>query len=77
MSKIIIVDNMQANILPQRSNGILIRPFYGEDSEDKALKYLEVILSKVYYEGLDDIRLALAKYKADVFRYVSSGMYAT
>lgn len=74
MSKVVIVDNLPTNILPQKQNGILIKPFYGCEADDEVLKYLEVILSKVYYENCSDIRQSLLTYKEDILKYVSYGI---
>ena len=48
LSKIIIVDNMPQNFRLQKENGIFIKTFYGEDTNDTALIELALILKSNY-----------------------------
>ena len=43
LSKIIIVDNMPQNFRLQTENGIFIKTFYGEDTNDTALIELALL----------------------------------
>ena len=71
LDKIIIVDNMPQNFKLQKENGIMIKPFWGEDSYDTALYELITILVNIAKEG-GDIRIGLEKYKDDILKKVSS-----
>lgn len=74
MSRTLIVDNLPINLLPQKDNAILIKPFYGDDKDDDALYYLGNILSDMYKENCNDIRVILSKYRQDIFKNVSSSL---
>jgi Dullard-like phosphatase family protein len=71
LDKIIIVDNMPQNFKLQKENGIMIKPFWGEDIYDTALYELNTILVNIAKEG-GDIRIGLEKYKDDILKKVSS-----
>ena len=71
LDKIIIVDNLQQNFKLQKENGIMIKPFWGEDNEDTALFALNEILKKIAIE-FDDVRKGIIKYKDDILSKVSS-----
>jgi Dullard-like phosphatase family protein len=71
LDKIIIVDNLQQNFKLQKENGIMIKPFWGEDNEDTALFALNEILIKIAIE-FDDVRKGIIKYKDDILSKVSS-----
>ena len=71
MDKIIIVDNMPQNYRLQKENGIMIKPFWGEDDSDIALISLGEILNKIYKE-FDDVRKGIMFYKNDILNNVSS-----
>jgi CTD small phosphatase-like protein 2 len=47
LKKTIIVDNLPQNFRFQNQNGIFIKSFYGEDSEDNALIDLIPILKGI------------------------------
>ena len=76
LSKSIIVDNMAQNFKLQKENGILISSFWGEDTKDDSLFYLEKILVKIAFEMIKnhyliDIRDLLFNYKEDILTNVS------
>ena len=71
LDKIIIVDNLPQNFRLQKENGIMIKPFWGEDNYDTALFSLYEILNKISFE-FDDIRKGIIKYKDDILSEVSS-----
>ena len=74
MSKIVIVDNMEQNYKLQKNNGITIRPFWGKDNEDTALKDLLDILVKIAEKKLD-VRMGLKLYKEDIISKVTSNIF--
>jgi Dullard-like phosphatase family protein len=66
VKNILIVDNVFENFKNHKSNGICIKPFYGDALNDKnTLKVLGNILYKVRYDAdiTGDIRVSLAKEK--------------
>ena len=71
LDKIIIIDNMPQNFSLQKENGIMIKPFWGEDIYDTALFELIPILINIAKDG-GDVRKGLIKYKDDIFKKVSS-----
>ena len=73
LDKIIIVDNLPQNFRLQKENGIMIKPFWGEDNYDRALFDLFEILKKIAIE-FDDIRKGIIKYKDDILSKVSSSV---
>jgi Dullard-like phosphatase family protein len=73
LDKTIIVDNLQQNFRLQKENGIMIKPFWGEDTEDTALIDLCEILNKIAME-FDDVRSGIIKYKDDILSKVSSSV---
>ena len=74
LDKIIIIDNMPQNFKLQKENGIIIRPFWGEDSYDQALFKLIPILVNIAKEG-GDVRRGLAKYRDEIFKNITSVLY--
>ncbi len=70
----IIVDNMPQNFRLQKENGILIKTFYGEDQNDKALIELIPILTEMAKTPGKDIRDSLATYKDEILKKVSSNI---
>ena len=75
LDKIIIVDNMPQNFKLQKENGIIIRPFWGEDTYDQALFNLIPILINIAKDG-GDVRIGLIKYKDEIFKNITSVLYA-
>ena len=72
----IIVDNMSQNFKLQKDNGILIKSFWGNDINDKALKELAKILQNIAIDMINskykkDIRDLLWKYREEILRNVS------
>ena len=74
LDKIIIVDNMPQNFRLQKENGINIKAFWGEDTNDTALKELGIILVKIAIDG-GDVRKGIIRYKDDIIRKVTSNIY--
>mgnify|MGYP002626248037 CR=1 FL=1 len=73
LDKIIIIDNMPQNFRLQKENGIMIKPFWGEDNYDTALFDLIPILINIAKEG-GDVRVGLEKYKDDILKKISSNI---
>ena len=73
LDRVVIVDNMPQNFRLQQDNGIIIKPFWGEDINDSALYELMPILMNIAHEG-GDIRNGLARYRVDIIRKVSSNL---
>ena len=71
MNKLIIVDNLPQNFKLQKENGIMIKPFWGEDVYDNVLHELSIILNKIASEFYDT-RKGIIKYKNDILSKVSS-----
>jgi Dullard-like phosphatase family protein len=70
----IIIDNMPQNFRLQKENGINIKAFWGEDTNDTALKELGIILVKIAIDG-GDVRKGIIRYKDDIIRKVTSNIY--
>ena len=67
LKRTIIIDTMPQNILLHKENGIIVKPFYGENSYDLTLNKLSGILERIRYDNEDeddeiDIRESLKKY---------------
>ena len=73
LNSTIIIDNMPQNFKLQKENGILIKPFWGEDSNDKTLYDLMPILLDIAKDG-GDVRYALNKYKNEIAGKISSNI---
>ena len=71
IDKMIIVDSMPQNFRLQKENGIIIKAFWGEDTEDNALDELGIILVNIAKEG-GDVRIGLEKYNDEIIRKVTS-----
>ena len=71
LDKMIIVDNMPQNYKLQKENGIMIKPYWGEDDYDTALISLQEILIKIAI-NFDDVRKGILFYKDDILNKVSS-----
>ena len=69
----IIVDNMPQNYKLQKENGIMIKPYWGEDNYDTALISLGDILIKIAC-NFDDVRKGIVFYKDDLLNRVSSNI---
>ena len=69
LNKIIIVDNEKNSFNLQKRNGILIKPFLGEEKSfnlDMALDNLSIILMKIIKNSFQDIRKELDLYKEEI-----------
>ena len=73
LNSTIIIDNMPQNFKLQKENGILIKPFWGEDSSDRSLYDLMPILLDIAKEG-GDVRYALNKYRNEIIGKISSNI---
>ena len=74
LDRIIIIDNMAQNFRMQKYNGILIKPFYGEDQKDRALIDLIPILINISKDNLDT-RNGLVKYKDEIITKITSNLF--
>lgn len=79
LTKTIIIDNLPQNFRLQVENGIFIKSFFGEDSDDNALIDLIPILKSQYFfnQGLIidkpiDIRKSLIKFRDEILKTISS-----
>jgi len=67
MKKIIIVDKNYENIKSTPQNGILIKPYFGESSQnDTVLFELKKLLILFHKIGYEDIRVAIKNYESDI-----------
>jgi Dullard-like phosphatase family protein len=73
LNSTIIIDNMPQNFRFQKENGINIKPFWGQDSNDKALYDLIPILLDIA-KGGGDVRISLNKYKDDIIGKITSSI---
>ena len=71
MNKLIIVDNLPQNFRLQKENGIMIKPFWGEDRYDTTLYELGIILNKIANEFYDT-RKGINEYRNDILSKVTS-----
>ena len=75
MKHIIMVDDLPENLEKFKSNGILILPYEGEgQNNDRVLYELKKILILFCRLGFDDIRLAIQKYKDDIYEKITMGL---
>ena len=74
LDKIIIIDNIQQNFRMQKNNGILIKPFYGEDQNDQALFDLIPILINIAKDNIDT-RNGLVKYRDEIVTKITSNLF--
>jgi Dullard-like phosphatase family protein len=73
LNSTIIIDNMPQNFKLQKENGILIKPFWGQDSNDKTLYDLMPILLDIAKEG-GDVRYGLNKFRNEIIEKISSNI---
>ena len=73
LNSTIIIDNMPQNFKLQKENGILIKPFWGEDSKDRTLYDLMPILLDIAKDG-GDVRYGLNKYRNEIIGKISSNI---
>ena len=64
---------MPQNFRLQKENGINIKPFWGDDSNDTALYELIPILMNIAEEGCD-VRDGLEKYRDEILEKVTSNI---
>ena len=69
----IIIDNNPQNFKLQKENGICIKSFWGDDSEDIALYNLILILINIVKENID-VRDGLSKYRDEIVSKVSANI---
>ena len=74
LDKMIIVDNIAQNFRMQKNNGILIKPFYGEDQNDTALIDLIPFLINIVKDNLDT-RNGLVKYRDEIMTEITSNLF--
>ena len=74
LDKTIIIDNIAQNFKMQKSNGILIKPFLGEDHNDQALIDLIPILTNIARDEID-VRNGLMKYRDEILTKISSNLF--
>ena len=74
LDKIIIIDNIPQNFKMQKGNGILIKPFLGEDQNDQALIDLIPILTNIARDEIDT-RNGLLKYRDEILTKISSNLF--
>ena len=69
-----MVDDLPENIENHIDNGILILPYDPDDgNEDKVLFELKKLLILFYKMGYDDLRLAIKKYKNEIYNKITMG----
>ena len=74
LDKIIIIDNIAQNFQLQKNNGILIKPFLGEDQNDQALLDLIPILTNIARDEID-VKNGLMKYRDEILTKISSNLF--
>ena len=74
IDKIIIVDNIPQNYRLQKENGINIKSFFGDNSNDKILYQLSEILISIIHDG-GDVRNSIKKYWKEIILKVGSCVY--
>ena len=70
LDKIIIVDNLPQNFRLQKENGIEIKPFFGDDNNDKALSSLGNILKRIA-NNFNDTRNGILEYRNEIKKKIS------
>ena len=74
LNKTIIIDNLQQNFCKHKNNGILIKPFLGEDKNDTALIDLIPILINIAKDDID-VRNGLMKYRDEILTKITSNLF--
>ena len=74
LDKTIIIDNLAQNFKMQKNNGIVIKPFLGEDHNDQALIDLIPILVNIARDEID-VRNGLMKYRDEILTKISSNLF--
>ena len=65
---------MKNNFSRQKDNGILIKPFLGEDKNDNALIDLIPILINIAEDEID-VRNGLMKYRDEILTKITSNLF--
>ena len=74
LSKVVIIDNMPQNFRLQKENGIFIKNYYGEDSNDTALIDLIPILKAIASDPNNDVRVELRRLKNEIFSMITTNL---
>ena len=74
LNRTIIIDNIQNNFYKQKNNGILIKPFLGEDKNDTALIDLIPILINIAKDDID-VRNGLMKYRDEILTKITTNLF--
>ena len=74
INKIVVVDNIPQNYRLHKENGINIKSFYGDKSNDKILFSLNKILINIAKNG-GDVRDSIKKYWNEIISKISSNIY--
>ena len=74
LNRTIIIDNIQNNFSKQKNNGILIKPFLGEDKNDTALIDLIPILTNIALDDID-VRNGLMKYRDEILTKITTNLF--
>ena len=69
-----VVDNIPQNYRLHKENGINIKSFYGDKSNDKILFSLNKILINIAKNG-GDVRDGIKKYWNEIISKISSNIY--
>lgn len=72
MQKTIIVDNISENFLLQPENGICIKSWY-DDESDNALMQLAPLLVQIVQYNVKDVKLALTESKEQLMKMIING----
>ena len=77
LARTIIVDNEKSSFSLQKRNGILIKPFLGEENNfhlDMTLDNLAVLLLKIIQSNYNDIRVELENYKERIEKEITKDL---
>ena len=72
LSKVIIIDDKSCSFSAQKENGILIKPYFGDENQnDYELIELIPILLGIIKDSSGDVRQGIRKYKYEIIRKIS------
>ena len=77
LKKVVIIDNLPQAFKLQKSNGICIKPFYGDSIGDRnTLKFLSEVLERIRYdaEETNDIRESIKKESHFIITRITSNV---
>ena len=74
LNRTIIIDNIQKNFYKQKNNGILIKPFLGEDKNDTALIDLIPILTNIAKDEID-VKNGIMKYRDEIITKITTNLF--